>query len=152
MVRVQLRVRLAVRGLSPLRGRPLKLATRAPAPVPASALVRLPPLPVLTTTTLLKLAALVGAKRTTRLVEPKPARLKGVPETMVKGPPLMLARPLVRAVAPWLVSAKLAWALEPTVTVPKLRLAGETPSCAGPTPDPVALLVNFPPFLVEIST
>src|SRR5439155_11731160 len=152
MVPVELSVKLTVSGLRPLVGLPLKLATSATAPVPVRALVLLPPLPVLTTTTLLKLATLPGAKRTTRLVAPKPARLKGVPETMVKGPPLMLARPLVRAAAPWLVSAKLAWALEPTVTVPKLRLAGETPSCAGVKPEPVTVLAELPPLLVKITT
>src|SRR5216684_7906323 len=119
MVPVELSVKLTVSGLSPLVGLPLKLATGTFAPVPVRALVLLPPLSVLTTTTLLKLAALPGAKRTTRLVEPKPERLKGVPERIVKGPPLIVARPLLSAAAPWLVSTKLVWALEPTAIVPK---------------------------------
>src|SRR6266481_9928079 len=127
IVPLELSVKLTVSGLSPLVGLPLKLAVGATAPVPVRALVLLPSLAVLTTTTLLKVAALPGTKLTTRLVEPKPARLKGVPETIVKGPPLMVARPLLSAVPPWLVSTKLAWALEPTATVPKSRPAGETP-------------------------
>src|SRR2546426_808933 len=94
MVPVELSVKLTVSGLSPLVGLPSKLATGTTAPVPVSALVLLPALLLLTTTTLLKVAALPGAKLTTRLVEPKPARLKGVPEKMVNGPPLMVAKPL----------------------------------------------------------
>src|SRR5437773_2193377 len=152
MVPLELSVKLTVSGLSPLVGLAVKLAPGATAPIPVSALVLLPPLPLLTTTTLLKVPALHGAKVTTRLVELKPARLKGVPERIVKGPPLIVARPLLRDAPPWLVSTKLAWALEPTATVPKLRLAGETPSCAGVTPDPVTVLVKLPPLLVNTTT
>src|SRR6266699_3295077 len=151
MVPLELSVKLTVSGLSPLVGLPLKLAAGATAPVPVSALV-LPPLLLLTTTTLLKLAALPGAKLTTRLVEPKPGRLKGVPERIVKGPPLMVARPLLKDAPPWLVITKLAWALEPTATVPKLRLAGETPSWAGVRLVPLMLLVELPPLLVKTTT
>src|SRR6266567_2166222 len=152
MVPLELSVKLTVSGLSPLVGLPLKLATGATAPVPVSALVLLPPLPLLTTTTLLNVAALPGAKFTTRLVELKPLRLKGVPETMVKGPPLIVARPLLSAAPPWLVITKLAWALEPTATVPKLRLAGETPSWAGVRPLPDTVLAELPPLLVKTTT
>src|SRR5216684_352349 len=80
MVPVELSVKLTVNGLRPLVGSPLKLATGMIAPVPVRALVLPPPLSVLNTTTLLKVEGLPGAKRTTTLVEPKPARLKGVPE------------------------------------------------------------------------
>src|SRR6266705_3828348 len=128
MVPLELSVKLMVNGLRPLVGLPLKLATGATAPVPVSALVLLPPLLLLTATTLLKVAALPGAKLTTRLVEPKAARLKGVPERMVKGPPLIVARPLLSDAPPWLVITKLAWALEPSATVQKSRLARKTPS------------------------
>src|SRR5229473_4869892 len=152
IVPLELSVKLTVSGLRPLVGLPLKLAAGATAPVPVSALVLLPSLAVLTTTTLLKAAALPGAKLTTRLVEPKPARLKGVPEIMVKGPPLIVARPLLSAAPPWLVITKLAWALEPTAIVPKLRLPGETPSWAGVRPEPVTLLVELPPLLVKTTT
>src|SRR6058998_908890 len=107
MVPLELSVKLTVSGLSPLVGLPLKLAAGATAPVPVSALVLLPALAVLITTTLLKLAALPGTKLTTRFVELKPLRLKGVPETMVKGPPLIVARPLLSAAPPWLVITKL---------------------------------------------
>src|SRR5229473_4063185 len=152
IVPVELSVKLTVSGLSPLVGLPLKLAPGATAPAPVSALVLLPALLVLATTTLLKVAALPGAKLTTRLVEPKPARLKGVPETIVKGPPLIVARPLLSDAPPWLVSTKLAWALEPTATVPKLRLPGETPSWAGVRPEPVTVLAELPPLLVKTTT
>src|SRR6266851_1310986 len=152
MVPLELSVKLTVSGLGPLVGLPLKLATGATAPVPVSALVLLPALAVVNTTTLLKVAALPGAKLTTRLVEPKPARLKGVPETIVKGPPLIVARPLLSAAPPWLVITKLAWALEPTATVPKSRPAGETPSWAGVKPLPVTVLAELPPLLVKTTT
>src|SRR6266436_3756236 len=152
MVPLELSLKLTVSGLSPLVGLPLKLAAGATAPVPVSALVLLPSLAVLTTTTLLKVAALPGAKLTTRLVEPKPARLKGVPETIVKGPPLIVARPLFSDAPPWLVITKLAWTLEPTATVPKLRLPGETPSWAGVRPVPVTVLAELPPLLVKTTT
>src|SRR5467141_2390401 len=151
MVPLELSVKLTVSGLSPLVGLPLKLAAGATAPVPVRALV-LPPLLLLTTTTLLKLAALPGAKRTTRLVEAKPERLKGVPERMLKGPPLIVARPLLSDAPPWLVITKLAWTLEPTATVPKLRLPGETPSWAGVRPLPVTVLAELPPLLVKTTT
>src|SRR6266699_451276 len=130
MVPVELSVKLTVSGLRPL-----------------------PPLLLLTTTTLLKLAALSGAKLTTRLVEPNPERLKGVPETTVNPDEsgLIVARPLLRAAPPWLVITKLAWALEPTATVPKLRLPGVTASRAGVRPLPVTLLVELPPLLVKIA-
>src|SRR6266568_6307183 len=149
MVPLELSVKLTVSGLRPLVGLPLKLAAGATAPVPVRALVLLPALAVLKTTTLLKLAALPGAKLTTRLVEPKPARLKGVPETMVKGPLLIVAWPLLSAAPPWLVITKLAWALEPTATAPKSRPAGITPSWAGVRPEPVTVLVELPPLLVK---
>src|SRR6266568_2603954 len=152
MVPLELSVKVTVSGLSPLVGLPVKLAAGTTAPVPLSGLVLLPALLLLTTTTLLKLQALVGAKRTTRFVERKPARLKGVPDTMMKGPPLTVPKPLVRDAPPRLVSTKVAWALEPTITVPKLRLAGETPSWAGVTPEPVTLFVELPPLLVKTAT
>src|SRR3989442_8605671 len=152
MVPLELSLKLTVSGLRPLVGLPLKLAAGATAPVPVSALVLLPALLLLTTTTLLKAAALPGAKLTTSLVEQNPARRRGVPETIVKGPPLIVARPLLSAAPPWLVITKLAWALEPTATVPKLRLPGETPSWAGVRPLPVTVLAELPPLLVKTTT
>src|SRR6266567_3400935 len=123
MVPVELSVKETVSGLTPLVGLAVKLATGTIAPVPRTALVEPPPL-LLKTTTLLKLPALVGAKRTTRLVEPKPVRLKVTvpvwppPDTMLKGPALIVARPLVSGAPPRLVRTKLAWTFEPTATVP----------------------------------
>src|SRR6266700_5054202 len=154
MVPLELSVKLTVSGLRPLVGLALKLAPGATAPVPVSALVLLPSLAVLTTTTWLKVPALPGEKLRTRLVELKPLRLKGVPETMVNPgePGPIVARPLVSAAAPWLVSTKLAWALEPTATVPKSRPAGETPSWAGVRPLPVTVLAELPPLLVKTTT
>src|SRR6266581_3065613 len=152
MVPLELSVKLTVSGLRPLVGLPVKPAAGATAPVPVTALVLLPALALLTTTTLLKVAALPGAKLTTRLVEPKATNVNGVPERIVKGPPLIVARPLLSATPPWLVITKLACALEPTAMVPKLRLAGETPSWAGVRPLPVTVLAELPPLLVKTTT
>jgi len=84
IVPLELSVKVTVNGLTPRTGLPTKLAAGTTAPMPATALVLLPALPLVITTTLLKLEALEGAKRTTRLVEPKPVRLKGVPEMSEK--------------------------------------------------------------------
>jgi len=54
--------------------------------MPVTGLVLFPPLLVLTTTALLKLAALPGVKLISRFVEPKPGRVKGVAETTTNGP------------------------------------------------------------------
>src|SRR5438552_2790349 len=124
MVPEELSVKETVSGLTPLVGTPLKLAVGTSAPLPRTALVELPPL-LVKTTTLLKLPALVGANRTTRFVEPNPAKLKGVPDTILKDPALSVATPLVSAAPPRLVTTRLAWALVPTATVPKPRLGGE---------------------------
>src|SRR6266702_3089566 len=94
MVPVELSVKETVSGLTPLVGLAVKLATGTIAPVPRTTLVKLP--------------AVAGAKRTTRLVEPNPDRLKGVPETILKGPALIVATPLVSAAPPRLVTTKLA--------------------------------------------
>ena len=113
------------------------MAADTTAPVPITALVLLPSLAVLKTTALLKLAALPGAKRTARLVEPKPGRLNGVPDRIVKGPPLTMAVPLLKAAAPRLVTTKAAETVCPTATVPKSSAGGETASCAGVKPTPM---------------
>src|SRR6266699_1442518 len=154
MVPVELSVKETVSGLTPPVGLAVKLAAGTIAPIPRTALVEPPPL-LLKTTTLLKLPAVAGAKRTTRLVEPKPARLKGVPDRMLKEPALIVATPLVSAAPPRLVTIKLAWAFEPTATVPKLRTVPvwpavvETASWAGVRPTPVTVLVKLPPLLVN---
>src|SRR5258706_16234186 len=95
------------------------------------------------TTALLKLPELVGAKLTNRFVEPKPARLKGVPDKRVNGP-LVLATPLLRTAPPWLVRTRVACTLEPAAIVPKSRLGGVTASRAGVKPEPATLLVLLP--------
>src|SRR5258708_34418291 len=94
MVPVELSVKLTVSGLRPLVGLPLKLATGATAPVPVRALVLLPSLSVVNTTTLLKVAALGGGKSTTTLVETKAAKANGVAERKVKAPPTALREAL----------------------------------------------------------
>src|SRR5258708_16941737 len=98
------------------------------------------------TTKLLKLSAVVGAKLTNRVVEPKPARLKGVPDKRVKGP-LVMATPLLRTAPPWLVRTKDACTLEPAAIVPKSRLGGVTASRAGFKPQPARLCVRYPALL-----
>src|SRR5713101_9135403 len=137
IVPVDLSVKETVNGHVPIVGLPVKFAVGASAPLPVKVLVLLPPFPVVKTSLLVKLAALVGAKRTTRLVAPKPGKAKGVPETIVNGPPLTVAAPLVSAAPPRLVTTKLAWALAPTATVPKSSLVGVTASWAGVRPVPV---------------
>src|SRR5215472_15358417 len=113
IVPVELSVKVTVSGLSPMVGLPTKLADGTNAPEPSNALVWLPPL-LVKTTTLLELTALVGLKLTTRLVEPKPGSVKGVPEMMMKGPPSTAATPLVTGAPPRFVTTKLACALDPT--------------------------------------
>src|SRR6266403_1534847 len=96
MVPLELSVKLTVSGLSPLVGLPLKLAAGATAPVPVRALV-LPPFLLLTTTTLLKLPALVGLKATGTCPVWPGVRLKGLPAAMANGSValffLMIGRP-----------------------------------------------------------
>src|SRR6266436_720609 len=88
IVPVELSVKTTARGLRPLVGMPEKLAAGTIAPAPITEFVLFPPLALATTMTLLKLAALPGLKRSDRLVEAKPGRLNGVPDKIVKGPPL----------------------------------------------------------------
>src|SRR6266436_1403219 len=125
MVPVELSVKVTVSGLTPLVGLAVKLAAGTTAPTPVTGLLLLPALPLVKVTTLVKLAALEGVKRITKLVEPEPGRLKGVPERIVNGPPS---------------------------TVPKSRLAGSTASCAGLRPEPVTVLLLLPPLLVNTTT
>src|SRR5712692_6767551 len=149
IVPLELSVKETLSGLRPVVGLPVKFAVGASAPEPVRVLVLLPPLPVVTISLFVKLAALVGAKRTTRLVPPKPGKAKGVPETIVNGPPLTVATPLVSAAPPRLVTTKLAWVLAPTATMPKSSLGGATASWAGVRPAPVTLLLLLPPLLVK---
>ena len=88
----------------------------------------------------------------TTFVDPKPGRLKGVPETIVNGPPLDVTVPLLRADPPRLVTVKLACAVEPAAIVPKFILGGETKSCAGVKPAPVTVFRLLPPLLVNTTT
>ncbi len=127
IVPVEVSVKATVTGFRPLVGLAKKFAIGTRAPVPRTELAVLPPV-LVKLRTLLKLAALVEVKRTTRLVVPKPGRLKGVPNKIVNGPALIEAEPLVSRAPPRLVRTKLAWAFVPTATMPKSMLAGETAS------------------------
>src|SRR5882724_3597146 len=126
IVPVERLVKATVSGLRPLVGVLVKAAVGTIAPVPITGLVLLPAAAVVKTTALLKLEALLGLKRTRTLVEAKPGRLKDVPDGRLNGPPVTEAVPLLRGAAPRFVTMKLASALEPTITLPKLRLCGET--------------------------
>src|SRR5467141_2463205 len=152
IVPVEPSVKVTVSGLTPLVGLAVKIAAGTTAPMPVIELLLLPALPLVKVTAFVKLLALEGVKLMTRLVEPEPGRLKGVPERIVNGPPLTVATPSLRGAPPRLVMVKLAWALEPTATVPKSRLAGSTASCAGVRPEPVTVLVLLPPLLVNTTT
>src|SRR6266404_4678802 len=83
IVPVEMSVKETVSGVGPVVGLAVKAAAGTMAPVPLNALVLTPPLAVLKLIRLVKLAAAVGAKLTTTLVEPKPARLNGVPDRTV---------------------------------------------------------------------
>src|ERR1041385_9028551 len=136
MVPVDRFVNMTVSGLRPLVGPPANAATGMIAPMPVTALVLLKLLPVLKTMALLKLIAFVGERRSPRFVEPKPGSEKGVPDNMLKGgedvpSATNTALPLVIAAPPRFVTTKLACALEPSATFPKLRLDGNTPSWPG---------------------
>src|SRR5262249_44133110 len=110
IVPLELLVKLTSSGLRPAVGPPAKLAAGTNAPVPVTTLVVLPSLPVVKWMLLLTEPALVGAKRTTRLVEPNPARPNGVPETIVKAvePLPKVATPFVSGAPPKFVTMKLA--------------------------------------------
>src|ERR1041385_137247 len=148
IVPVELSVKFTTTGAIPFVGAAVNSGFGSKEPTPVTKFVLLPPL-LVKLTALLKLPALPGAKRTTTLVKPKPARLNGVPETRVKGPPLILATPLLIAAPPVLVTTKLASALVPasTSTIPKSILPGTTTSCAGVRPTPLNRLVRLPPLL-----
>src|SRR5437899_8083085 len=94
-------------GFEPFVGLPVKSAMGRTADMPVNEFVLTPPLLVVRTTTLLKLPAFKGLNRTIRLVEPKPGRLKGVPEMMRKGPPTTVAVPLLTGAPPKLVRLRL---------------------------------------------
>src|SRR6266850_1227188 len=151
IVPVELSAKVTVKGLRPLVGLPTNDATGTLAPEPKTVLVLFPPLPEVKTTTLLKLAALVGAKRITTLVAPNPGRMKGVPDKMEKGL-VTETVPLDNEVPPRFVMVKVACEFEPTTTMPKLRLPGETANWDGVRPEPMTEFVLLPPLLVNTTT
>lgn len=109
-------------------------------PTPLIELVRLPPL-LVKITLFENVPSPGGVNRTTTLVEPKPAKLKLVPEMMLKGPVPTLATPLLTSPPPVLVTAKVAVALVPNSTTPKFVLAGLTTMFPGVTAVPLRRLV-----------
>src|SRR5436190_10656384 len=151
MVPIELSVKFTVIGLRPILGLPLKLAAGTKAPLPDTELVLLPPLLVIVTV-LLKIPSLLGLNRIRTLVVPKPGRLKFVPDWMLNGLPPALATPFVIAAPPRFVRVKLSCALSPAATIPKFRLPGETANWAGVSPEPVTLLDELPPLLVNTTT
>src|SRR5438552_19109139 len=78
IVPVEKSVKETLKGQSPLVGSAEKAAEGGTAAEPVSKLVALPAMPLVKTALLVKLPVLMGAKRTTRLVAPKPGKLKGV--------------------------------------------------------------------------
>ena len=104
---------------------PTKFALGTIPPTPVTVLVLVPSLLAMVTT-LLKLPALGGAKRTTKFVEPNPGRLKGEPDMIAKAPALIVATPLDKGASPRLLNVKLAWVVAPTSTVAKFILVGDT--------------------------
>src|SRR6266568_4980812 len=115
----------------------------------ARPLVGLAALSAVKTTTLLKLSSLIGVKCTTMLADPNPGRLKGMPDTMLNGPSLTTADPLVIGVVSRLLTTKAASAVVPSATAPKARPAGETANCGSARPMPLIALVMFPPLLAK---
>src|SRR5580704_5869320 len=81
IVPVDVSVKVTASGTSPAVGLPLKLGRGTIAPVPITAFVAPPPL-LAKITCLVELPALAGVKLTTTFVEPKPAMLKELPETI----------------------------------------------------------------------
>src|SRR5580698_45070 len=118
-------------------------------PEPVTALVLLPPL-LVKVTLLLKLPVLVGVKLTSTLLLAKPGRVNGLPETIENGG-LTATVPLVMAMPPRLVMTKVVCTVLLTATIPKLKLTGETASCAGGVPEPVTPLVELPPLHVKMT-
>src|SRR5260221_14305969 len=126
MVPSEASVKVTVKGLGPIVGSALKPANGAKAPWPTIVFVLVPALPVVKTTRLLKLVAASGENLMVKFVVPKPGKLKGVPESIVNGPPPTVASPLLSAPPPRLVIVRLACAPDPTATFPKSSMLGDT--------------------------
>src|ERR1041385_9040715 len=114
-------------------------------------LVLLPPFAVLTTTTLLKLAAVFGVKLISKFVVAKPGRVKGVPETVTNGPLLIVAIPFVNVMDTRWESTNGRETGKPTPTVPKSKPKGKTAMGGGVKPLPLTELVLLPPLLRKIT-
>src|ERR1700730_13511972 len=97
--------------------------------LPVRALVEPPPL-LANSTTLLKTPGDAEVKPMTRLVQPEPSRLNGVPDRIKKFPGETDAEPLSVA-APLLLTTMDASTVSPVEIRPKSRLDGVTTSCGG---------------------
>src|SRR5437016_6193793 len=96
---------------------------------PVRLLVKSPPLLTITTS-LLKRPEPAGAKLMTKLVQPEGAKLKGLPDSIAKGPGVTVACPS-SAAEPELLSTRVACAAAPVSIKPKSRLVGVTRSWTG---------------------
>jgi hypothetical protein len=120
-------------------------------PVPLRIIVALPPLE-LRFTLPCTLPPLLGVKRRVRIWLCWACRLKGLPETRLKGAEVE-ALP-VRVLVPVLVTEQLRSALLPTTTLPKSRAVPHTER-AGPereAPVPLRVTLAVPPLLVTFTT
>src|SRR5258708_3734927 len=124
MVPVETSVKFTAKGAVPAVGLPEKLATSGILPVPITVLVELPALAVTKTMLLLKAPSLPGANWTWTLVELSAGRLKGLPDSTLKGPLPTLTVTLLAATSPRLVTSRLAPALAAGATTPKSRPRG----------------------------
>src|SRR4030095_14685978 len=105
-----------------------------PTPVPVTRRDTVSPSPVVKLTLVLETMLPVGAKRTVMVaVAPLPARVNGLPDTMLKGAPTETEPVTVPERTLWIVNV---WVAElPTLTLPKPTVpvgVTETLSCATP--------------------
>src|SRR5881628_3607900 len=145
IVPVELSVNVTSSGATPFVGVALNNATGTTAPVPVTAVVEAPPLAVAKSTLLVNPPAETGANRTVTLVEPPAGTVNAAPATMLYGPPLTVAVPLVTAVPPLLLTTNTRCEIEPVAITPKSRLAGFTAIWPAVTPVPLTALVDAPP-------
>ena len=95
IVPLELSVKVTVRGSRPVTGVAAKSAAGTIAAAPRSELIRVAPVSVLKTTTLLKLPGDVGENWITRFVDANPAKENCVTDTMSNGPLERVAEALV---------------------------------------------------------
>src|SRR3989442_1542501 len=139
IVPLEVSVNVTSNGATPLVGVALNNATGTTAPLPVTALVAAPPLAVAKSTLLVNPPAATGANRTVTLVQPATVTVPVPPGATVYGLPAVTANgaaPLAVPLNVWppvLITEKFWLLVCPTVSVPKLRLAGATANCGGLT-------------------